>query len=110
MLARIPPPPGTMGDAWNDPQLDGRIRAREGDVDFGSVLPGVLAFGDIADCVNSLRSRSVWMCGVRDRVVPDAPALHDRFRGLAAAGRPGWLQYDPEGALTVAGLVRWLGE
>lgn len=110
MQARIPPPPGTMGDAWNDPQLDGRIRAREGDVDFGSVLPGVLAFGDIADCVNSLRSRSVWMCGVRDRVVPDAPALHDRFRGLAAAGRPGWLQYDPEGALTVAGLVRWLGE
>jgi hypothetical protein len=39
MRARTPPPLAKMGEAWNDPQPNGRVNCGDDDVDFGSVIP-----------------------------------------------------------------------
>ncbi len=108
MIARAPVPLAEMGNAWNDPQLDGRIRTEAYTIDFGSVLPSVLEVADLPDVVALLAPRPLLACGFRDvRDVATAP-LAVRFRNALRSPTANTSEYSPETPLDAEQLLAWL--
>ena len=107
MRARTPPSPASMGDAWNDPQLNGRLDTGDAQVDFGSVIPSVLDFGDVPDLAALLAPRRVLFCQMRDQGAPDRDVLASRFERVVQpdASR---VKYLPDRSLDAVFLLEWL--
>lgn len=106
--ARTPPPREQMGDAWNDPQLRGRIRTNVGEIDFGSVIPSALATTDLPELARALAPRRMLFCEAQDRTGPDAEAIAARFQSWIATS-PNSVQHRPDLSLP-SQLLRWLKE
>jgi len=106
--ARLPVERSRMGDAWNDPQLEGRIQTGLYAVDFGSVLPGSLAHGDIADWVVLLGERPLLACQFRDQADPLAAPTAVRFRDALRSPTANRSEYSPETPLDAEHLLAWL--
>lgn len=109
MRARTPPPLAKMGEAWNDPQLRGRVNTGDYEVDFGSVIPSALAFADLPDLIALLPPRRVLFCQARDLQAPDAVSLAERFREVTATAQ-GSVNFTPDRAFDATILLDWLKE
>jgi hypothetical protein len=108
MIARTPPPRDKMGDAWNDPQLDGRIRSSELEVDLGSVLPGVLNVGDIPDLITLVDTRPVLLAGFRDATLESARPDRDRFSAVVFNPPKANIEYLGGTALNAEKFAEWI--
>jgi cephalosporin-C deacetylase-like acetyl esterase len=108
ILARPPVPVSDMGHAWNDPQLDGRLRAQAHTVDLGSVVPSVLEVADVPDVVALLAPRPLLACGFRDVQDADIAPLAVRFRNALRSPTANTSEYSPETPLDAAQLLAWL--
>ncbi len=106
--ARTPPPREKMGDAWNDPQLRGRIRTAIGEIDFGSVIPSALATTDLPELARAFAPRRLLFCEAPDQIGPDAGTIAARFQAWIAT--PGSnVQHQPDHSLP-SQLLGWLKE
>ncbi len=103
--ARTPPPLPQMGDAWNDPQLRGRIDTGDDEIDFGSVLPGALTRADVADLAALVAPRRLLICQARDLGQAGLEPATERLRGVATL-QPSF-SYRPERDLNTE-LIPWL--
>lgn len=108
MRARTPPPLAKMGEAWNDPQLRGRVNTRDYEVDFGSVIPSALDHTDVPGITALIAPRRVLFCQTKDNQAPDAEALASRFQRMVESAGKNWLRYVPNHALDSKLLVEWL--
>jgi hypothetical protein len=86
--------PRDLPKAWNDPQLRGRIDTGDYEIDFGSVIPGALRYGDVPQIAMRLAPRRALFCEARDKPgeFPTAPHI------TSLAGEP----------LTADLVLRWL--
>lgn len=106
--ARTPPPSAKMGEAWNDPQLRGRVNAGDLELDFGSVIPGALLHADLPDLTALIAPRKVLFCQARDHRDPDAKALAERYQATVRSRGANWLEYAPGQVLDGRLLVDWI--
>lgn len=84
MAARVPPSPENFGDAWNDPQLDGRVNTGPFTVDFGAVLPGALENYDVPDLLAAIAVRPVLLGARRDAKVAMPGVVQERLEAAVA--------------------------
>lgn len=99
MHARWPiPPVANMGDAWNDPQLNGRIALRHGESDFGSVIPSSFEHGDLHQWIQSLSPKRVLFSEATDLEDLESAELFGRFQQIAASPNDS-LVYQPKESL-----------
>ncbi|HAM73559.1 MAG TPA: hypothetical protein DCM86_18155 [Verrucomicrobiales bacterium] len=110
MRARTSPPRERLGEAWNDPQLQGGVRTPEYDVDFGAVIPSVLAVADLPELLTLVAPRPVLFCDARDTAAPDAGVLLSRFRAIHEGSSLQTLRYLPAHPLDSTLLLEWLQE
>lgn len=86
--------PGELPATWNDPQLRGRIHTGEYEIDFGSVIPGVLRYADVPDLAALVAPRRVLFAEARDKAAfPRVPKT---------------TSYQPARPLTAGLLLEWL--
>jgi hypothetical protein len=95
---------------WNDPQLDGVIRAGSYDVDFASAIPGALLVADIYDLARLITPRRLLFSAVRDLQSSGIRPILDQFKATVDASNGAWLRYLPERPLDSQDLLRWLKE
>jgi len=98
MRARVP---RNLPNAWNDPQLRGRVDAGDWEIDFGSVIPSALLNTDVAGIADLMGPRNVLFCEARDERAAD-PYRRRWIR------HPEWLTYRPAAALDANLLLEWL--
>jgi glycerophosphoryl diester phosphodiesterase/cephalosporin-C deacetylase-like acetyl esterase len=110
LRARSPDPGDEMADQWNDPQLTGRIDTEHYEIDFASVIPGVLLQADVPDFAALIAPRRVLFCAARDAHVSEYHWLHARFQQVARQAPHGCIRYIPEQPLEAGLLVSWLQE
>ena len=99
-----------MGEAWNDPQLRGRVNTGDYEVDFGSVIPSALAVADFPDIIALLTPRRLLFCQARDLKAPDAASLAARFRQVTKTADKSSVKLVPDRALDATLLLDWLRE
>ncbi|MCI0540357.1 MAG: acetylxylan esterase [Verrucomicrobiales bacterium] len=108
MRARTPPARDKMAEAWNDPQLNGRVNCGDYEVDFGSVIPFALEHADVPDIAALLAPRRLLFCQARDNGAPDAELVRSRFRRVVESTGNNRTQYAADHSLDAAVLLDWL--
>lgn len=108
MLARTPPARDRMGDAWNDPQLDGIVRNAERATDFGSVLPGILELGDIPELILDAGKHPLLLGGFSDALAGTDSAARQRFKAMVLSASNPQCDYRTGARLDVDEIAAWL--
>lgn len=110
MRARTPPVRNKMGEAWNDPQLSGRIHSGDYEVDFGSVIPSALELADVPDIAALIAPRRLLFCQARDVQAPQNEVLVSRFKEVVSPAGGGWIENVPSRHFDSKLLLEWLAE
>jgi hypothetical protein len=108
MRARTPRPKNEMSEFWNDPQATGHVNTGDYEVDFGSVIPGALAFADLPDIAALLAPRPLLFCQARDNRAPGIEMAASRFQSVAESEGNGWFRYEPARSIDANLLLEWM--
>ena len=99
----------TLPMQWNDPQLNGIINTGDYDIDFGSVIPGVLQVMDVPDLLHLIAPRKLLFCAPRDLSAAGFETLPARFNEVAGPDGEKWMRYEPEHPLDAKLLLERIG-
>lgn len=105
MRPRIAPAWDKMGDAWNDPQLRGRLDCGDDEIDLGAVVPGSLNVADIPQILSLASPRPLLFCEARDLGAPDSESVVLAFTSVVSSK---FLTYQPRAKLNPKILLEWL--